>query len=154
MGGCQHRRHAKGRISICVPGAIWLAARTRETFNVRRRVRGCPVGKVVPPRDVAYSLLISYELSVEDSLTRMGVDRIDLLFLHDAEERFEAALRDGYPALAELRAEGMAGAIGAGMHDTGMLTRLVREADVDTVMLSHRAPGQMRDSTTGPPPRR
>ncbi|WP_246079891.1 aldo/keto reductase [Nonomuraea mesophila] len=29
--------------------------------------------------------------SVEDSLTRMGVDRIDVLFLHDAEEHFEAA---------------------------------------------------------------
>ncbi|MEU4234310.1 aldo/keto reductase [Nonomuraea sp. NPDC026600] len=74
--------------------------------------------------------------SVEDSLTRMGVDRIDMLFLHDAENHFEAALRDGYPALAELRAEGMVDAIGAGMYDTGMLTRLVREADVDVVMLA------------------
>ncbi|TDD46446.1 aldo/keto reductase [Nonomuraea terrae] len=74
--------------------------------------------------------------SVEDSLTRLGVDRIDLLFLHDAEEHFETALRDGYPALAELRAEGVVGAIGAGMYDTRMLTRLVREADVDAVMLS------------------
>ncbi|GAA2816576.1 aldo/keto reductase [Nonomuraea rubra] len=74
--------------------------------------------------------------SVEDSLTRMGVDRFDVLFLHDAEEHFEAALRDGYPALAELRAEGVVGAIGAGMYDTGLLTRLVRESDVDAVMLS------------------
>jgi hypothetical protein len=31
---------------------------------------------------------------------------------HDAEHHFEAALRDGYPALAELRARGVAGAIG------------------------------------------
>lgn len=74
--------------------------------------------------------------SVEDSLTRMGVDRIDMLFLHDAEEHFETALAEGYPALAELRAEGVVGAIGAGMYNTGMLTRLVREADVDAVMLS------------------
>ncbi|MEV0381291.1 aldo/keto reductase [Nonomuraea sp. NPDC050643] len=74
--------------------------------------------------------------SVEDSLTRMGVDRVDLLLLHDAEKHFEAALREGYPALAELRAEGVVGAIGAGMWDTGLLTRLVRESDVDVVMLS------------------
>ncbi|WP_344873443.1 aldo/keto reductase [Nonomuraea antimicrobica] len=74
--------------------------------------------------------------SVEDSLTRLGVDRFDVLFLHDAEEHFEAAFRDGYPALAELRAEGVVGAIGAGMYDTGMLTRLVRETDIDVVMLS------------------
>ncbi|WP_326727131.1 aldo/keto reductase [Streptomyces phaeochromogenes] len=76
--------------------------------------------------------------SVEDSLTRMGVDRIDVLFLHDAESHFETALRDGCPALAELRAEGVVGAIGAGMYHPGMLTRLVEETDVDVVMLSGR----------------
>jgi D-threo-aldose 1-dehydrogenase len=76
--------------------------------------------------------------SVDDSLTRMGVDGIDVLFLHDAEDHFEAALRDGYPALAELRGEGVVGAIGAGMYHTAMLTRLVKEADVDVVMLSGR----------------
>ncbi|GAA2208342.1 aldo/keto reductase [Nonomuraea monospora] len=76
--------------------------------------------------------------SVEDSLTRMGVDRIDVLYLHDAEEHFEDALRDGYPALAELRAEGTVGAVGAGMYHPGKLARLVRETDADVVMLSGR----------------
>ncbi|MCO6008469.1 aldo/keto reductase [Actinoallomurus purpureus] len=76
--------------------------------------------------------------SVEDSLERMGVDRIDLLFLHDAEEHFEDALNKGYPALAELRAQRMVGAIGAGMYHPGKLTRLVEESDVDVVMLSGR----------------
>ncbi|GAA4611903.1 aldo/keto reductase [Actinoallomurus liliacearum] len=76
--------------------------------------------------------------SVEDSVTRMGVDRIDVLFLHDAEEHFEDALRDGYPALAELRSQGVVGAVGAGMYHPGMLTRLVEETDVDVVMLSGR----------------
>lgn len=76
--------------------------------------------------------------SVEDSLERMGADRFDVLFLHDAEEHFDAALHDGYPALAELRAEGTVGAIGAGMYDAGKLTTLVREADVDVVMLAGR----------------
>ncbi|MGI5290464.1 aldo/keto reductase [Nonomuraea polychroma] len=76
--------------------------------------------------------------SVEDSLTRMGVDRIDVLYLHDAEEHFETALRDGYPALAELRLQGVVGAVGAGMYHPGKLTRLVRETDADVVMLSGR----------------
>jgi D-threo-aldose 1-dehydrogenase len=74
--------------------------------------------------------------SVEDSLARMGADRFDVLFLHDAEDHFEDALRNGYPALAALRAEGIVGAIGAGMYDTAMLTRLVRETDADVVMLA------------------
>ncbi|WP_414945147.1 aldo/keto reductase [Amycolatopsis sp. cmx-11-32] len=76
--------------------------------------------------------------SVEDSLERLGLDRIDVLYLHDAEEFFDDALRDGYPALAELRSEGVVGAIGAGMYDTAMLTTLVQEADVDVVMQSGR----------------
>jgi D-threo-aldose 1-dehydrogenase len=76
--------------------------------------------------------------SVEDSLTRMGVDRIDLLFLHDAEKHLEEAVRDGYPALAELRSQGVVGAVGAGMYHPGMLTSLVKETDVDVVMLSGR----------------
>jgi len=76
--------------------------------------------------------------SLEDSLSRMGVDRVDVLYLHDAEPHFEAALHHGYPALAELRAEGVVGAIGAGMGDATLLTRLVEEADVDVVMLAGR----------------
>ncbi|MPY57866.1 aldo/keto reductase [Streptomyces spongiae] len=76
--------------------------------------------------------------SVEDSLTRMGADRVDVLFLHDAEQHFESALRDGFPALAELRAQGVVGAVGAGMYDPAKLTTLVRETDADVVMLSGR----------------
>ncbi|QNS07642.1 aldo/keto reductase [Streptomyces xanthii] len=76
--------------------------------------------------------------SVEDSLARLGLDRVDVLYLHDAEEHFEEALRTGYPALAELRAQGVVGAIGAGMYDPGKLARLVRETDADVVMLSGR----------------
>ncbi|MCX5263090.1 aldo/keto reductase [Streptomyces sp. NBC_00199] len=75
---------------------------------------------------------------VEDSLTRMGVDRVDVLLLHDAEEHFGTALREGFPALAELRSQGVVGAVGAGMYDPGMLTELVRETDADVVMLSGR----------------
>ncbi len=35
--------------------------------------------------------------SVEESLERMGLDRVDVLFLHDAEDHFEVALREGFP---------------------------------------------------------
>jgi D-threo-aldose 1-dehydrogenase len=76
--------------------------------------------------------------SLEDSLERLGLDRVDVLLLHDAEEHFDDALREGYPALAELRSEGVVAAIGAGMGDEALLTRLVRETDVDVVMLAGR----------------
>jgi D-threo-aldose 1-dehydrogenase len=77
--------------------------------------------------------------SVEESLARMGMDRVEVLLLHDAEDHFQAALHQGYPALAELRAQGVVGAIGAGMYHTAMLTTLVRETDVDVVMLAGRS---------------
>ncbi|MFB6677560.1 aldo/keto reductase [Streptomyces sp. NPDC056390] len=76
--------------------------------------------------------------SVEDSLQRMGVDRIDPLMLHDAEQHFEDALGDGCPALAELRDQQVVGATGKGMYHPGKRNRLVNEADVDVVMLSGR----------------
>lgn len=76
--------------------------------------------------------------TLEESLTRMGLDRVDVLYLHDAEQHFDAALREGYPALAALRSEGLVGAIGAAMGESALLTILVREADVDVVMLAGR----------------
>ena len=76
--------------------------------------------------------------SLHDSLDRMGMDRVDVLYLHDVEQHFEVSLRDGYPALAELRSEGVVTAIGAGMGESSLLTRLVQEADVDVVMLAGR----------------
>ena len=87
------------------------------------------VGRLLVPQDPAGRTDESFEVpathrrvwdfsrdgirrSVDDSLARLCTGRIDMLFLHDAEDHFEAALRDGYPALAELRAQGVVGAIG------------------------------------------
>jgi D-threo-aldose 1-dehydrogenase len=123
-------------------------ARTEFTLSTK-------VGRLLEPQDAGGRMDEAFEVpathrrvwdftrdgvrrSVDDSLRRLGLDRIDVLFLHDAEQHFEDALRDGYPALAELRAEGVVGAIGAGMYDHRLLTRLVREADVDVVMLATR----------------
>ncbi|MFW5418232.1 aldo/keto reductase [Nocardiopsis sp. CNT-189] len=128
----------------------FLARRPRAGFTLSTKV-----GRVLEPQDPAgrsdegFAVPATHRRvwdfsrdgvlrSVEDSLERTGADRIDVLYLHDAEEHFEDALREGYPALAELRAQGAVGAIGAGMYHSGMLTRLVRETDVDAVMLSGR----------------
>ncbi|MGW0785372.1 aldo/keto reductase [Streptomyces sp. NPDC002913] len=76
--------------------------------------------------------------SVEESLVRLGLDRVDIVYLHDPDEHGEEAFREGYPALEKLRAEGMVGAIGAGMNQTAMLTRFLRETDVDAVLCAGR----------------
>ncbi|KUN02909.1 aldo/keto reductase [Streptomyces yokosukanensis] len=76
--------------------------------------------------------------SLEASLTRLGTDRVDVVYLHDPDDHAEQAFREGYPALEKLRAEGVVGAIGAGMNQTAMLTRFVRDTDVDVVLCAGR----------------
>ena len=76
--------------------------------------------------------------SIEGSLERLGLDRLDVVFLHDPDDHWPEVLAAGYPALEELRAEGVVGAIGAGMNQAPMLAGLVRETDVDLVMLAGR----------------
>lgn len=76
--------------------------------------------------------------SIEDSLERLGLDRIDIAYLHDPDDHAEAAFGEAYPELEKLRAEGVIGAIGAGMNQTAMLTRFVVETDVDVVLCAGR----------------
>lgn len=76
--------------------------------------------------------------SIEDSLERLGLDRIDIAYLHDPDDHAEAAFHEAYPELEKLRAEGVLGAIGAGMNQTAMLTRFVRDTDVDVVLCAGR----------------
>jgi D-threo-aldose 1-dehydrogenase len=76
--------------------------------------------------------------SIEASLERLGLDRIDLVYLHDPDDHGEQALAQAYPELERLRAEGVVGAIGAGMNQSALLARFVRETDVDVVLLAGR----------------
>ena len=76
--------------------------------------------------------------SFEESLERLGLDRLDIVYLHDPDEHWTDVLATGYAALEELRSEGIVGAIGAGMNQSAMLADLVRETDLDVVMLAGR----------------
>jgi D-threo-aldose 1-dehydrogenase len=76
--------------------------------------------------------------SVEQSLARLGVDRVGVLLIHDPDEHWEQAAGEAYPTLHELRGEGVTAAIGAGMNQAELLARFVRETDVDCVLLAGR----------------
>jgi len=95
--------------------------------------------KGVPPVNPTYDF--SYDgvmRSVEESLTRLGLDRVDVLHIHDPDEHFEEALAGAYRALDRLRAEGTIRAVGAGMNQAEMLVRFGREADFDCFLLAGR----------------
>jgi D-threo-aldose 1-dehydrogenase len=76
--------------------------------------------------------------SLEESLDRLGVGHVDIVYLHDPDDHWREVVETGYPALAELRSEGIVAGIGAGMNQSRMLADLVRYTDVDVVMLSGR----------------
>ncbi|MER5387882.1 aldo/keto reductase [Saccharopolyspora sp. NPDC002686] len=76
--------------------------------------------------------------SLETSLRRLGLDRVDLVLIHDPDDHWAQAVDEAYPALHELRTQGVVGAIGVGMNQWRMLERFATETDVDAVMLAGR----------------
>jgi len=76
--------------------------------------------------------------SLEESLDRLGLDRVDILYLHDPDDHYRDALSHAYPALEELRSQGVVSAIGAGMNQTEMLAEFARNTDMDLLMLAGR----------------
>jgi D-threo-aldose 1-dehydrogenase len=76
--------------------------------------------------------------SVAESLERMGVERFEILHLHDPDDHFAEASTTGYEGLADLRSRGLVRAIGAGMNGTAVQTALVRACELDVVLCAGR----------------
>jgi D-threo-aldose 1-dehydrogenase len=76
--------------------------------------------------------------SLEASLGRLGVSGVDIVYVHDPDEHVDQAIAEAIPALAELRDQGVIGAVGVGMNQWQAPLRMVREADLDVVMLAGR----------------
>jgi D-threo-aldose 1-dehydrogenase len=76
--------------------------------------------------------------SFEESLKRLNVDRIDVALIHDADDRIEEAIKYAYPALEEMRSEGMVSTIGVGMNYCPPTIKAVVETDIDIVLIAGR----------------
>jgi D-threo-aldose 1-dehydrogenase len=92
-----------------------------------------------PPSDVVFDFSREGVMrSFEASLERLGLDRVDVLYIHDPDDHEEEALAQAYPAIEELRAQGVVRAIGVGMNQSRIPTRFVRDTDVDAVLIAGR----------------
>ena len=76
--------------------------------------------------------------SIEESLGRLGLDRLDVVLVHDPDDHEREALDGAFPALLELRDQGVVRAIGSGMNQSEMLARFVDRIDLDCVLLAGR----------------
>jgi len=76
--------------------------------------------------------------SYEDSLKRLGLERVDILHIHDPDDHFEWAVNGAYKALDRLRSEGTIKAVSAGMNQWEMLSRFMDHGDFDCFLLAGR----------------
>jgi D-threo-aldose 1-dehydrogenase len=90
---------------------------------------------VDPVFDFSYDATMA---SLEESLERLGLDRVDVVHVHDPDDHWEQAISGAYPALHKLREEGVITAVGAGMMQAGMLARFAREGDFDCFLVAGR----------------
>jgi D-threo-aldose 1-dehydrogenase len=85
--------------------------------------------------------------SLEDSLQRLGVERIDVVFVHDLspdndeelggwKQQFAVAANGAFPALAKLRDEGVIAAWGLGVNRIEPIQEALRVADPDICLLA------------------
>lgn len=124
---------------------------TRDDF-----VLSCKVGRLLveaegeAPGRYAIEYDYSYEgarRSLESSLERLQLDHVDILLCHDIDvwthgeaqgEIFETAARGILPALADLRSEGVIRAIGLGVNEAAVCSRVMENFDVDCFLLAGR----------------
>lgn len=93
----------------------------------------------VPPYDVVFDFSRDGVLrSIEESIKRLGLERLDLALIHDPDDHWEQAIGEAFPTLAELRSQGIVGAIGAGMNQWEMEARFAQEGDFDCFLLAGR----------------
>ena len=85
--------------------------------------------------------------SLEDSLQRMGLSRIDFVFIHDIDvathgaahpRRFRDMLDGALPALAKMKASGVIAGFGLGVNDVDICLATLRHADLDVILLAGR----------------
>ena len=103
------------------------------------------VGRIVrPDRSIYFDYSRDGVMrSVEESLERLGMDRIDILLVHDPdvenpEADYRMALDEAFPTLVDLRAQGVIGAVGAGMNQWEMEWEFAKQVDVNCFLLAGR----------------
>jgi D-threo-aldose 1-dehydrogenase len=107
----------------------------RQEFDGREDAFYVGTGPVRPVFDYSYD---GVRRSLEESLGRLGLERVDIAYIHDPDDHWEAAITGAYPALERLRDDGVVKAIGAGMNQSAMLTRFAQEGDFDVFLLAGR----------------
>ncbi|MDB5039200.1 MAG: Pyridoxal 4-dehydrogenase [Bacteriovoracaceae bacterium] len=97
------------------------------------------------PNEVIYDYSASgVRRSIEDSLQRMGIDSLDIVFVHDLspdnkylpswEDQFKIATDGAFPELTRMREEGIINGWGLGVNRPEPILRALEVADLDVCL--------------------
>lgn len=78
------------------------------------------------------------ERSLLESLERLNMESVEMVFIHDPDGAADQAINEAYPVLERLRAEGVVRAIGIGITSSEIPTRFIEETDIDVVLIALR----------------
>ena len=118
----------------------FLSTLDRDSFTISSKV-GRLLDRTGTPSEVKVRFDYSRDgvlRSIEESLTRLNLDRVDVALIHDPDNHYEEAIDTAFPTLADLRSQGVIGAIGSGMNQWEMLADFARNADFDCFLLAGR----------------
>ena len=139
--------YGKGTAEVRIGKA--LAGRDRSTFVISTKI-----GRLLVPSttdiddffmDSDNTVKIKFDFSasgvrqsLESSLERLGLDSVEILFIHDPDANADEAILEAYPELDRMRSEGIIKAIGVGMNQCETPTRIIKETDIDMVLIAGR----------------
>ena len=107
-------------------------------FNRSKFVISSKVGNLIYHDDKLSSLNSKKDYSkdgifrsVEESLNRLKLDYLDIALLHDPDEHMQLALEESFPALLDLKSQGVVRSVGAGMNYCEPLIDFANRVDLD-----------------------
>ena len=140
MGQHLCRSELAGAVVSTKVGRVLSPAADPQTFVCPDAVDGLPFDFCF---DYSYDGVLR---SYQDSLQRMGLSQVDILYVHDLDavmhpdrasvDRHLAELEGGWRALEELRSSGQVRAIGVGINVVGMIPRFLAQFDVDVFLIA------------------
>jgi D-threo-aldose 1-dehydrogenase len=101
---------------------------------------GEPYFKDTPPVNPVWDFTRrGVQASIEESLERLGLDRVDIVFVHEPPDAyFDEAITQAHRALRDLQQQGTVGAVGLGWDRPERMAQFLRRADCDCILLAGR----------------
>ena len=114
--------------------------------KVGRVLRHDPKAEIFPwfpdaPRDLVPVFDYSPDgirRAFDESLERMGLDHLDIVLMHDAEEHVKEAIENAFPVLAEYRSQGLIKAVGIGINHAEQALQIMKGTDLDIALIAGR----------------